>query len=382
MTAAPKLPDLPEPSAEQAEVIRTVEAWIAKATAKGRKRVPLRFTFGGHAGTGKTTIVAHLLRRHRAKVATFTGKAAHVLNNKGVPATTIHSLIYWCFQACTTCGKGEEKCECQGARFEMRYSKVPELDADIVIIDEASMVAEPLLEDLESYRVPVLYVGDHGQLEPVGEDPGLMKAPDIKLETIHRQAAGSPIIRFAHHVRQGGDPAEFASEDDMIVYRGMPSDLRPYDVILCGYNRMRVAVNAKVRRQLGYTGARPVKGERVICLRNNREHGLFNGMLAIVERCDGQTLDVVDAMGTKYKRLPIESRQFGAEQTLRDADKDATLWDFGYAITVHKSQGSEFDRVLVLEQIAERLWDAKRWRYTAATRASQHLTYCLPTGYR
>lgn len=380
MSAAKNLPTLPEPSTEQAAVIDAVGAWVASLQPKGKRKRPTfgRLTLGGFAGVGKTTVIAHLLRLHKASVATFTGKAAHVLNTKGVPASTIHSLIYTCAMACEGCGKLEASCRCGAPRLTMRFRKVPELDADLVIIDEASMVDALLLADLESYGVPVLYVGDHGQLEPVGDDPHLMRNPEIRLETIHRQAAGSPIIRFAHHLREGGEPDAFDSSSGLTVRTGMPSDLRSFDAILCGYNRMRVAVNAKVRRQLGFAGPHPEKGERVICLRNNRELGIFNGMLATVERCDGGTLDVVDAMGQRFADMPIDPRQFGAERTLREPEKGTTLWDYGYAMTVHKSQGSEFEKVLVLEQLS-RLWDPRRWRYTAATRASKQLTYCLPT---
>lgn len=371
---APKLPEL---SPEQAAAMAEIQARLAPMRAKkhrGRKLV----TLGGHAGVGKSTMIAHMLRRTKAKVCAFTGKAAHVLNTKGVPATTIHSLIYQCFQACENCGKGEDGCKCEAPALKLRWSLVPAIDAELVIVDEASMVDRRLLDDLESFGVPLLCVGDHGQLEPVGDDPGLMRAPDIRLETIHRQAAGSPIIRFAHHVRQGHAAESFGPETT--VMRGLPSDLRPYDAILCGFNKTRVAVNAKIRRQLGFKGLLE-KGERVICRRNNKEHGIFNGMLGTVERVGDGTIDVVDDMGTRFKGLPFLPAQLDAEQVVKDPPKDATLWMRGYCITVHSSQGSEWERVLVLEQLAK-IWEPARWRYTAATRASKMLTWCLPTGTR
>jgi exodeoxyribonuclease-5 len=74
-----------------------------------------------------------------------------------------------------------------------------------------------------------------------------------------------------------------------------------------------------------------------------------------------------------YRNMPFVPRQFGQEQRL-DNIRNRTLWDFGYAMTVHKSQGSEWERVAVFEQIAP-AWSAARWRYTAATRASRELVY-------
>lgn len=371
---APKLPELsPEQSAAMADAEKRLAPMRAKKF-RDRKLV----TLGGWAGAGKTTLIAHMLRRSKAKVCAFTGKAAFVLTTKGVPATTIHSLIYQCFQACDDCGKGEGSCKCASPAFKLRWSRVPDIDAELVIVDEASMVDRRLLDDLESFGVPLLCVGDHGQLEPVGDDPKLMRDPDIRLETIHRQAADSPIIRFAHHVRQGHEPESFGPATT--VMQGLPADLRPYDAILCGFNKTRVAVNAKVRRQLGFAGLL-VKGERVICRRNDKEHGIFNGMLATVERVDGETIDVVDDMGTRFKRVPFMPAQLDAEQVMKDPPKGSTLWMRGYCITVHSSQGSEWDRVLVLEQLAK-IWEPARWRYTAATRAAKELTWCLPTRTR
>lgn len=341
-------------SPDQARALDEIEAWI-----KSRRK---RKTLGGYAGTGKTTLIREIIRRHDASVCAFTGKAASVLQSKGVEASTMHRLLY---RPIHTGG-------------EVRFIKVDRLPTKLVIVDEASMVDKTLMRDLESFRAKVLYVGDHGQLEPVGDDPGLMHAPDIRLEQIHRQASDSPIIQFAHHVREGRAPRSFGDEAQVLA-RAPSSLLLQHDAVLCGYNKTRVDVNRRIREARGLSGDVPAVGERVICLRNHREYGIFNGQQATVVsvRKSGKTrlrMVVKDDMGVTSPEMICEARQFGAQSTMKKAKYDLALWDWGYALTVHKSQGSEWPRVLVLEQIHPD-WSADRWRYTASTRAAERLTY-------
>ncbi len=358
-------------SPDQAAAFDAVEDWLA-----GPRRT---LTLGGYAGTGKTTLVSALLRRHPASVCAFTGKAAFVLQSKGVPATTMHRLIYR---------------PVDDGRGGVTFVRVEELPTKLVVVDEASMVDLVLKRDLESFGGKVLYVGDHGQLEPVGDDPGLMADPDVRLEQIHRQAAGSPIIQFAHHVREGHLPRDFdASNSGMdeldvpgttstrrlsILSRAPTSLLLEHDVVLCGFNRTRADVNRRMRGQLGFSGPEPLEGERVVCLRNHRDYGVFNGMQGTVKevRRDGDRLYLIveDDTGTRSPEMLSDPDQFGSTSTLKDTPYHIALWDWGYALTVHKSQGSEWPSVLVLEQVASS-WSASRWRYTAATRAAEHLTY-------
>lgn len=362
-------------SEDQTRALDAIDAWLkTKAT---------RLTLGGYAGTGKTTLIREVIRRVKGKasVCAFTGKAAFVLTTKGVPATTMHSLIYDPVRVCQKCKLEEDHCQCRRPKVALEFRRVHALQHRLVIVDEASMVNRGLLEDLESFDVQVLYVGDHGQLEPVGDDPGLMRNPEIRLEQIHRQAAGSPIIQFAHHVREGNAPQSFGSVAEVIG--SAPNDLERFDVILCGYNKTRCSVNAHVRERLGHTGSLPKVGERVICLRNHREYGIFNGMQATVTKIKNDEfetwLSVKDDIGTDYPNMQIDPSQFGEEKTLRDSNYRLALWDFGYCLTAHKSQGSEWDDVLVLEQVAP-MWSGERWRYTAATRAAKRLTYVARRG--
>ena len=379
-----------ELSADQSHALAAVHHWLRDPTRR-------TLTLGGYAGTGKTTIIARLLASvGGAAVCAFTGKAAQVLRQKGVlDAQTLHRLIYQPGTICKTCDRWIDMCNlendrraelgqkdmCPQTERAVRFRRIPFLDHSLVVVDEASMLNTKLTRDLESFNVNVLYVGDHGQLEPIGDDPGLMHAPEVRLEQIHRQAAGSEVIQFAHHLRQHGEPSAWRSGGSVRIAQGIPANLEDFDMVLCGFNKTRVAVNRRIRKRRGYTGEIPVKGERVICLRNDHELGIFNGMLATVTQVqevdERLLLDLVDDVGNEFAGLAVAREQFDSEKTLKNLSRDGpALFDFGYCLTVHKSQGSEWGKVAVLEQIGSS-WNAARWRYTAATRAARELVWCL-----
>lgn len=342
---------------------RAVEAFAP--VYRGKRR---RLTIGGFAGTGKTTIIRAIVDEYGTRdlvVCTPTGKAAHVLRSKGVDACTLHSLIY------TPRGVDPETGE---VKFTRNGNPMPR----VVIVDEASMLDVRLVKDLESLVKHVLYVGDHGQLEPVGDDPGLMRAPDIRLETIHRQAEGSPIVAFAHHVRHGHAPETFGPEAR--VQEGWSNDLADFDVVIVGFNESRRKVNTWMRAQRGFSGPLPQPGEQIICLRNNADYMVWNGMTATVRAIDWvrQRMDVDTDDGPR-EGVRFNPEQFGKAATLpyerpRKGQTPLTLWDFGYALTCHRGQGSEFKRVAVVDEVASS-WSGERWRYTASTRASQQLRW-------
>lgn len=391
-------------SQDQRAAVAEVDAWFHNRPDQRT------LTLGGYAGTGKTTVIRDLLERLSVptKVCAFTGKAVYVLRTKGVEAQTLHNLMYRPSDACTSCDAWSDTCAsnntvarqlrgkdptaeqsqrypvCPALSMTTRFAPTPSLgNLELIIVDEASMLSRRLADDLESYGKKILYVGDHGQLEPIGEDAQLMVDPEIRLERIHRQAKESGVLRLAHSFREGLQP-EYAGrlvDDDVSLRRGVPDDVATYDVVLCGFNKTRVAVNRKIRKLRGYDNPLPEPSERVICLRNDTELGIFNGMQATVLEVSTKRgelqMKIVDDLGTEFGPFPIDAHQFGAEKTSRDGDRDIALFDFGYCMTTHKSQGSEWNRVCVLEQIMP-LWSADRWRYTAVTRAAKHVTYCMP----
>lgn len=327
----------------------------------------LQQTLGGYAGTGKTTLVKYLKGLHEDfSVCAFTGKAANVLRRRGIHATTIHSLIYT-----------PEKLPDGTVEFVLK----PILDCGGIIVDEASMVSEELYHDLCSFNIPIVWIGDHGQLEPVGTEFNLMHNPMYKLETIHRNAG--EIAQFAQHLRQGRPAAAWNGDGSQIEF-GTYWDVSPKqyseaDQIICAYNKTRVRTNKTVRDYLGYENVLEI-GEKVICLQNNNELLIFNGMQGRIKGLN-QTenrhfLDLVTDED-EWSQIRYDRFQFGQEKSVTEwYENMPNPFDYAYCITCHKSQGDEWSNVMVIEQRCKN-WEHRRWAYTAASRAKNKLFWIL-----
>jgi len=331
----------------------------------GLKNGAEQITLGGYAGTGKTTLINYLTKFYpNYGVCAYTGKAANVLRKKGISSsTTIHSRIYKPF-------------------FEngvVYFDLTPDPGCDGFIVDEASMVSEEIYDDLKSFGLPMIFVGDHGQLEPIDSNFNLMLTPDYRLEEIHRNAG--PIAKFAQHVRNGLNPRGFKEEGSDVEFVTTLSDqlLTEVSQVICAYNKTRVSINTQIRNALGHQGVLNV-GERIMCLKNNRHQGLFNGMQGIVVNLyrgpRGRKLMDFEFDGFIYNGVPYEEDQFGQEKyKIKYGGGDSpNPFDYAYCVTAHKAQGDEWDDVLVVEQRCKN-WDHRRWAYTAASRAKTKLRW-------
>ena len=351
------------------EITLTTEQQQAVDKAVESLKAGRLFKVGGYAGTGKTTVAKNIVEQlENVMCCAFTGKAAYRLREKGLDNTaTIHRTIY------------------DYNKFTKTFNLKPDVDGNYFLIDESSMISRDLWRDIQTFGRPVLLLGDPGQLEPVGFDPKLMHEPDIILQQIHRQAAGSGIIQFATNIRLGSHTPDIEYNSVDIVRKDMPhdDDLLWADIVLCGYNRNRLAINRRIRRLNGFKGLLE-PGERIIVLRNNIQLGVFNGQILTVEevfesgkfttpaRCltdDGESM-----------LLPLLNKQFGnaSLETQGNDLSEIVLADYGYCITCHKSQGSEWDNVIVIDEQCPKLWNPTRWRYTAITRAAKNLKYYVP----
>jgi exodeoxyribonuclease-5 len=357
---------------EQEEAVTKITAFLLpsdKSTA---------FRFGGYAGTGKTTVIRALLERlqekYRIAVCAFTGKAVSVLQRKQIYiAQTMHSLLY--------------DCEIQ-PNGTMEFHKKHKLDQDynFIIVDEASMVSTELYMDLMSFGKKVLFVGDPAQLEPVGDNPNLMRLTDFVLTKIHRQAEESPIITLASKIRLGGTPVRGTEVPGLTVKN---KDLNGQimtaaNQVIVARNTTRNNFNKRFRQYYKYEPQCIVEGEKLICLRNNAGFGVFNGMILFVTKIIEETktcwmCDLKDEIGKELKRVPVWKDPFIVELEKESRiPREFVYCDYGYAITCHKSQGSEWDSVLVYDEpMPARVWSMPRWRYTAITRAAKQLTYCI-----
>ncbi len=372
---------MPAWSPQQDGALRAVSKWI-------RWGGPQVYRLFGYAGTGKTTLARTLASEVDGKVifAAFTGKAASVLKAKGCDdARTIHSLIYRLDR------------ENQGdPTFKLnRDSDIK--DAELVIIDECSMVGEDLGADLLSFGKPVLVLGDPAQLPPVKGGGFFTEAePDVMLTEIHRQASENPIIRLSTIVRTGGE-IEYGTYGDsrVIPYSEIDTDeVLGADQVLVGLNATRHRTNARIREERGFTktipgysAKFPIKGERLVCLRNNREKGLLNGGLWDVMNWSAKegdkTIDMIvapaDGAGEGQQLIKVRKEFFtGKEKDLQWFERKSTdEFDYGYALTVHKAQGSQWDNVFLFDESRAVTRNdpetSRRWLYTGLTRAAENV---------
>jgi exodeoxyribonuclease V len=397
-------------SPQQVRALDKVSRW-------DKSRQPF-FLLAGYAGTGKSTLAKHFSEgAGEVGYACFTGKAAHVLRSNGIPsATTIHSLIY------TPRDKGHDHLEKlrrqyetalqsefetldEGEREKWRHEQArlgkaiaaekenlkrpdfflntesPLYDLDLLIVDEYSMVDERMGRDLLSFGVPILALGDPGQLPPVQGRCFFTGDPDVMLTEIHRQARDNPIIRMSAEVREGRPlaPGEYGSSRVIRVRSVKPAELGDVvdggDQVLVGTNATRRQYNAAIRKRRGYEAPYPERGEKVVCLRNNHLLGLLNGQTMEVLSSQRQKefvkLHLVDDDGRKI-HCHAHAEMFGGGEVDLGRQKLANEFDYGYALTVHKAQGSQWKDVVLVDEW--RFKDRAKWLYTGITRAAGSIT--------
>jgi exodeoxyribonuclease-5 len=369
-------------SPQQDDALKNVARWLKT----GRPQI---FRLFGYAGTGKTTIARYFAEHVDGQVqfAAFTGKAAQVLRSKGaVNARTIHSLIYR--------PRGEEAVadETTGKTsmsptFALNRQS-PVARAKLIIVDECSMVDQELGRDLMSFGTPILVLGDPGQLPPIsGGGFFTGHEPDFLLTEIHRQARDNPIIRLALDVREG---REFMRGDygtaRVIAKEEVTQELvLKADQVLVGTNRTRRRYNQRLRELKGFATAFPQAGDKLVCLRNDPAKGLLNGSLWKVMTSSRETVKP----GINLLVSPEEDdpdRGVAKIKLLKAAfdDPDAEIpwnqkkrfddFDYGYALTVHKAQGSQWNDIVLFDESWAFKETRQRWLYTAITRAAERLT--------
>jgi len=379
---------------EQKQLLRKVWLWFVNQKSA-------YLSFGGYAGTGKTTMLAFLRKalkerypKLRIAFCAYTGKASRVLaqtlkkhqaQHKKDSVSTIHSLIY----------------EPQRNKKQqiIYWKKKKEIKKDLIIVDEASMLNRSIWQDLLSFKTPILAVGDHGQLPPIHGEFNLMKNPHLKLERIHRQAEDNPIIQLSKRIRQGkkipfgnfGTVTKLRKQDYSTretaekILENFSDNL----MVLVGFNKSRVQLNKNIRELNNFYDPEPQKEDRIICLKNNFKKGIYNGMLGRISKIkqyqDKQGKDLwykieAEMEDGNFYSGKILKQQFNSLNKI-DRVKGlkykqmGDLFDFGYCLTVHKAQGSQAEKVLLFEQRFPKMDDQewRRWLYTAVTRAQKEL---------
>ena len=404
-------------SEEQAQAHQAILQWFREERDDGSYHGQV-LALGGYAGSGKTTLLGvianTLCSSYRVAFCAFTGRAVSVLRRvlKRAGANpafigTIHMLLY------------RPIADKHGGlkRFEKKPVQDIANSYDLIVVDEASMVGEEMAADLSAPSLPILAVGDHGQLPPINEESYWMANPHIRLETIHRQAAGSPIIALATHIRTHQTLDNFPADGKAVdvirphqlndallaAYR----EYTPRDVAILVYtNQLRTTLNAHAHYL--WTGQEPhelpAKNTWIICLRNNYNAAVMNGMRAYLEApAMLQRKDYLLRTKMYYPDEQLEvhadifRHQLHHKTTYSDMEevKDVCgisksdrsfkwqdlglLLDYGYALTVHKAQGGQFKHVFLVYEHQRHVSksDFARWLYTGVTRSANRLTLVL-----
>lgn len=414
---------MPEWSPQQDDALLKVSRWLENP---GEQQL---FRLFGYAGTGKTTLARHLAEGVAGDVmfAAYTGKAASVLRKSGAAnAQTLHSLIYlpkerskeryndlkqeiedverMIHEEMSEWGpdwQGNPQLEDRLAklrgdlRVEERNSKRPDFslnvesplrEAKLLVVDECSMVNEEMAQDILSFGTPVLVLGDPEQLPPVTGTGYFTNAkPNVMLTEIHRQARDNPIIDLATRVRSRERLSRGQYGTSSVIARATPELALEANQILVGTNATRTSTNDRMRQLRGFGARWPMEGEKLVCLRNDKDHGLLNGTLHTVlsdsEEVGGYInlrIRPEDAPGAEPLLVPAHPEHFGGdpEQIGYWDRRNAQEFTFGYALTVHKSQGSQWDNVLIIDQsgVFKDPDTRRKWLYTAITRAADTVT--------
>jgi exodeoxyribonuclease V len=359
-------------SPQQDAALKAVRAWLRQ------RQAPQVFRLFGYAGTGKTTLAKELAEGLKGTVlyGAFTGKAALVLRRKGCTgASTIHSMIY----------QVDDEQEGWQPSFKLNQLS-PVREASLVIIDECSMVDEELGKDLLSFGTPVLVLGDPAQLPPVrGAGFFTSAKPDVMLTEVHRQARDNPIIAMSMTIREGGRWERGTYGSSRVVARAdidAPQILAA-DQVLVGLNKTRRSFNARIRELRGRDPALPEAGDRLVCLRNNKEKKLLNGGLWEVEEVKAADRQAVRMLARSDDHIEAEPTDIYVLRGFFDGREDDIPWDerrgtdeftYGYALTCHKAQGSQWNDVVLFDESSSFPDCRAQHLYTAVTRAAERIT--------
>ena len=402
----------------QNAALKAIGHWLNHTTDQ-------EFILAGYAGTGKTTLLQEFIngRDELTLCVAPTGKAASVLSKRleNAIVTTIHSALYKPVMASPVkledlmmeLVNDPENKELKEA-IEIERDKLTKAKlgfalndkgkirhGDLVIVDEASMVTNRIRTDLANTQARILYVGDPGQLPPV-MDVGFFRdaRPDVMLEEVLRQALDSGIIRMSMEIRQGrAIPLGRYSDDARKLEKTAVhfDEWLGFDQIITGKNTSRRKINRFFRTKRYPDAGRsiyPLRGDKLICLKNEFEdntfyiNGVIGSCLADVPKSDDLPWLVAPELlyeGEIIKDVCMWKRGFeqNYDETLKDdmhfERQGMRQFDYAYGITVHKSQGSEWDRVIIADdQMSTRDRDFRKcWLYTAVTRAKKELLWLV-----
>ena len=286
----------------------------------------------------------------------------------------------------------------QGEKFTLKKKLFKKLK--LLVLDEAGMVNKQIAQDLLSFGIPIIVLGDLNQLPPVIGEPFFLKEPNVILTKIMRQAEDNPIIYLSQRVLND-EPLQYGSYGQSNIIRKSDMNdflLKEADIVLTGTNNLRNEINTIFRENI-YNIKKldiPQIGEKIICRKNNWNRCIndtiymTNGMSGLISYIDmesfnGKSIKLdfqPDFLNKKFKNVVVDYKRLFSTPG-KDYDNDPysftrDQFEFAYAITVHLSQGSQYKNVVFLnERMRFSKDDYKRLQYTAITRAMDKITIVI-----
>ena len=386
MSANPQHVELTD---EQTQLVKRLCKWYRSGTDKQW------FAYTGAAGTGKTTVVNQAIEElgiSRYLCCAYVGKAVSVLAQHGLPASTIHSMIYDVHWVEQTDSAGEIILRPDGRpKMKVEFTLRDSIrgDPQLLVVDEATMVNDDLCEDILSFGIKTVFIGDNNQLPPVFGVSSIMSMPDFWLTKIMRQSEDNPIVYLSQKVlKRERIPYGTYGQSRVMPYLYLGENYRDYGMILTPKNRVRDDINRHIREHvLGYTAPTPVIGDRLVC-RQNDWNRLVDGNLALTTGMVGTVVDIdrsdcgpgymtidfhPDIAHGDFLGLRLDARyiQMDYEDRKLYGISSYEKFEYGYATTVHQAQGSQAESVLFNDQWFYDAELTKRVRYTGITRASE-----------
>lgn len=363
----------------------------------------------GGPGTGKTTMIHDTISSlgldidKEVMFMAFMGKATNVMRMNGLNAKTIHSSIYRYEREYMYNGDGTPMRDYKG-RIMSRpvFNLIGYLPKRIklIVVDEAGMVPDQMLDDILSFDVPVIAVGDKDQLPPVFGSSRLFKKPDVILKEIMRQAKGSPIIELAAAIRDGRPlyegkwgPGCYVVDESFMTKKSM---FKKADIIICGKNKTKEKMNTFIREKIYKRVSEfPCVGDKIVCRKNNWNlemdgFPLTNGTFGTITYIDKSSFNMKslnidfmpDYLDDCFYDLPMDINYLFATPEDR-AEKsffgNGNLFEYAYATTCQLSQGSQYDNVIIIEEKTGGSDFHRRWLYTAVTRAKKQVILIRPS---
>ncbi len=379
---------------QQNEALKEAYKWF-------RKKNNQVFEISGPAGSGKTSIVYELIKKlglahEEVLFMAYVGKATMALALKGNFAKTIHSTIYKLEHVPKLDEDNNPIMNNGRVVTRLSFVKRKSLPSNIklLVIDEGSMIDKTIAEDILSFNIPILVLGDLDQLPPVFGDSYFLRRPDVVLTQVMRQSEGHPIIYLSQRAKKG-IPIEYGKYGNchVIKHSELTDKLMVQsDIIICGRNKTRQKINDHFRKEIsGVTKKLPVYGDKLVCRKNNWNLSiddnifLINGMIGYVENVHMDTynknsicIDFRPEFLTDkvFYKIPIDLESLFAPLTEPDKRTYTNKFQFGRAITCHLSQGSQYDSVLVFREKLGIESYQRKWDYTAITRAVNELILC------